>query len=414
MRMSQLFTKTQINIPKDEVSLNARLLIQAGFIYKEMAGVYAFLPLGLKVLEKIKNIVSEEMNKIGGIEILMTSLQKKELWEKTDRWDDEKVDVWFKSTLKDDKNIGFAWSHEEPITNMMKLFINSYKDLPVYVYQFQNKFRNEARSKSGILRTREFLMKDMYSYSLDSQQHEQFYNKVIETYLNIFERVDLKNDTYLTFASGGAFTEFSHEFQTVADIGEDTIYICDEKRIAINKEVYNDKVLKMLDIKKDKLRKVKAIEVGNIFNFGTIKTKQLNVHFTDSKHKNQYVHLGSYGIGITRLMGTLVEKFHDKDGIIWPESVSPFKFHLINLAKIKHKADNIYNHLSKHNIEVIYDDRENISNGQKLNDCDLIGCTYRIIISDKTLKSNSFEIKQRSNNVISFCDFKNTNYLYKL
>jgi len=229
MRQSSLFTKTKKEVPKDEAAKNAQLLIKAGFIYKEMAGVYAYLPLGLRVLEKIKQIVREEVNAIGGQEFIMSAIQRKELWEKTDRWSDDNVDVWFKSALKNGTEIGFGWSHEEPITELMKQYLTSYRDLPTYVYQFQTKLRNELRAKSGIMRGREFIMKDMYSYSLNPEQHQKFYDAVIEAYLKVFSRVGLGEDTYVTFATGGAFTQFSHEFQTITDAGEDVIYVNREK-----------------------------------------------------------------------------------------------------------------------------------------------------------------------------------------
>src|SRR5580704_15269385 len=242
MRLSQLFTRTTKNLPADETARNAQLLIQAGFVHKEMAGVYAYLPLGLRVLENIKRVVREEMNAIGGQELIMTALQRKELWEVTDRWDDEKVDVWFKSQLKSGGEVGFGGSHEEPITDMMKNFIASYRDLPAYVYQFQTKLRNELRAKSGIMRGREFVMKDMYTYTTDEASHKKIYDAISAAYMNVFNRVGLGEITYLTFASGGAFTQFSHEFQTISPVGEDTIYVHKNKKIAVNEEVLTDEV----------------------------------------------------------------------------------------------------------------------------------------------------------------------------
>ena len=253
MRQSQLFGKTLREPPKDEVAKNAQLLIRAGYIHKEMAGAYALLPLGLRVVEKIKRVVREEMERIGAQEMLMTSLQRKELWEKTGRWDDEAVDVWFKSTLKSGGDVGLGWSHEEPITEMMANYVASYRDLPAYVYQFQTKLRNELRAKSGIMRGREFLMKDMYSYNIDPAAHDVFYKRAIEAYHRVFARVGLGERTFLTFASGGAFTQFSHEFQTITDSGEDVIYVDRGKKLAVNKEVLTDDVLNKLDIVKGDL-----------------------------------------------------------------------------------------------------------------------------------------------------------------
>lgn len=392
MLQSQLFAKTTKNVPSDEVSINAQLLIKAGFINKEMAGVYAYLPLGLKVVENIKQIVREEMAKIGALEIVMTSLQRKELWEKTDRWDDEKVDVWFKSKLKNDQEVGFGWSHEEPISDMMKNFITSYRDLPVYLHQFQTKLRNELRAKSGIMRGREFVMDDMYSYSVDDEAHQKFYESATEAYHSVFERLGIGNDTFFTFASGGAFTQFSHEFQTICDAGEDIIYLDRKKKLGINKEVLNDDVLNQLGIAKEDLEEVKTAEVGNIFSFGTAKSEQLDLYFTDAAGNKKPVVLGSYGIGITRVMGVIVEKFHDDKGIVWPKDVAPYDVHLISLNK-NERSQEIYEKLQDEGIEVLFDDRD-VSAGEKFGDSDLIGIPVRLVVSEKT--GDKIEFKERS------------------
>lgn len=400
MRFSKLFIKTTKNAPADEVAKNAQLLIRAGFVHKVMAGVYDYTPLGLKVLEKIKQIVREEMNSIGGQELIMSSLQKKETWEKTGRWDDNAVDIWFKSNLKDGTEVGFGWSHEEAIIEMLQNYLDSYKDLPINVYQFQTKMRNELRSKSGIMRGREFVMKDMYSCSLDEQQHEAFYNDTIEAYNRVFDRLGLGKDTYITFASGGAFTEFSHEFQTVCDAGEDLIYLHEAKNIAINEEVLSDASLSKLGIDRSELKVVKSAEVGNIFNFGTKKSEETDFSYTDQNGQKRFVHLGSYGIGISRLMGVIVEKFSDEKGIIWPESVAPFKVYLLKIgsdnAKVNDKADDIYNQLTSLGVEVLYDDRE-VSAGKKFADCDLIGIPYRVTISDRNVEEAGYEFFERKN-----------------
>jgi prolyl-tRNA synthetase len=399
MRQSKLFTKTRREAPKDEVAKNAQLLIRAGFIHKEMAGVYAYLPLGLRVLENIKKIVREEMNKIGGQEMIMTSLQRKELWEQTDRWDDEKVDVWFKSSLKSGAEVGFGWSHEEPITDMMKNYISSYRDLPVFAYQFQTKLRNELRAKSGIMRGREFVMKDMYSYTTDEAAHKAIYDATTAAYLRIFERTGLGDRTFLTFASGGAFTQFSHEFQTLSDVGEDVIYLDRSKKIAVNKEVLTDEVLAQLDLKREDLEEVAAIEVGNIFSFGGTKSEQLGLLFKDEKGETKPVTLGSYGIGITRLMGTIVEVLSDDKGIVWPAEVAPYPVHLISIANgnadVINEADRVYDLLIEHGIEVLYDDRDARA-GEKFADADLIGIPKRMIVSEKTMSNASVEMVDRA------------------
>jgi prolyl-tRNA synthetase len=399
MRQTQLFTKTRREAPADEVATNARLLIRAGYVHKEMAGVYDFLPLGLLVLEKIKAIVREEMNAIGGQEMIMSTLQRKELWEVTDRWDDDKVDVWFKSKLKNSVDVGFGWSHEEPITDMMKQFIGSYRDVPVYVYQFQTKLRNELRAKSGIMRGREFVMKDMYSYSRDEASHKAFYDSAISAYLRVFERTGLGERTFLTFASGGAFTEFSHEFQTVSDVGEDVIYLHREKKIAINKEVLTTKVVEELGVKRSDLEEVKAVEVGNIFNFGDVKSKQLGLSYKDEHGVEQPVILGSYGIGITRLMGTIVEVMADEKGIVWPESIAPFTYHLVSLGQkgdgAGRMADELYDAMTKEGMSVLYDDRD-LRAGEKFADSDLIGIPWRIVVGKEAVASGRFEVVNRA------------------
>jgi prolyl-tRNA synthetase len=398
MRRSQLFTKTRHDAPADEVAKNAQLLIRAGFIHKEMAGVYAYLPLGLRVLEKIKQIVREEMNAIDSQELIMTNLQHKDIWETTGRWDEKVVDVWFKTQLQNGTPLGLAWSHEEPITNMMKSYISSYRDFPVSVYQFQTKLRNELRSKSGIMRGREFVMKDMYTYARSSEELEKLYSQAKEAYLRVFDRIGLGEITYITAASGGAFTKYSHEFQTITEAGEDVIYVNKEKKVAINEEVYTDEDLAELGLEKGHLEKVVAAEVGNIFNFGTEKSEQLGLYFTDEEGQEKPVYLGSYGIGITRLMGVVAERFADEKGLVWPKNIAPFDVYLARLGnseEIVKNADEIYSRLTDSGISVIYDDRDERA-GAMLKDADLIGTPYRLVISDKTIAQNSVEIKRRT------------------
>lgn len=400
MRQSQLFTKTRKEAPKDEVSKNAGLLIRAGYIHKEMAGVYAYLPLGIRVLEKIKQIVREEMNAINSQELIMTALQRKDLWERTGRWDDEVVDVWFKSELKAGGEVGFGWSHEEPIGDMMKNFIASYKDLPISVYQFQTKLRNELRAKSGIMRGREFVMKDMYSFSADETSHLAYYESAKPAYMRVFERLGIGADTFITFAAGGAFTKYSHEFQTICETGEDVTYINREKGIAINEEVLNDETLSNLGVSRDELEKVNTAEVGNIFNFGQEKARDLGLMVKDAEGADIPVWIGSYGIGVTRLMGVLVEKFADAKGIVWPKSVAPFQVHLVSLAggnaDIQKEADRYYEMFTENGIEVLYDDRD-LRAGEKFADAELIGIPTRIVVSEKTMSAGGVEVTDRTN-----------------
>lgn len=393
MRQTHLFTKTRKEAPKDEVSKNAELLIRAGYVHKEMAGVYSYLPLGLRVLNKINGIIREEMNAIGGQELLLTALQSPEVWEKTERWSDELVDNWFKTTLKNGSELGLGFTHEEPITNLMRQHISSYKDLPVYAYQIQTKFRNETRAKSGIMRGREFLMKDLYSFSTTEEDLDAFYEKAKIAYKNIFERVGLGDRTFMTFASGGIFSKYSHEFQTLSEAGEDTIHLSRGKNIAVNKEVFTNEVLADLGLKKEELEEVAAIEVGNIFKLGTRFSDALGLRFRDENGEEKSVVMGSYGIGPGRLMGVVVETLSDARGIVWPESIAPFAMHLVEI-RAKKEADELYGKLTKMGVEVLYDDRE-VSAGEKFADSDLIGIPYRVVMSGKTLAAEKLEVKER-------------------
>jgi len=393
MKQSQLFTKTRKEAPKDEVSKNAELLIRAGYVHKEMAGVYSYLPLGLRTLRKIENIIREEMDAIGGQELSMTALQDRQLWEKTDRWDDAKVDNWFKTKLKNGNEVGLGFTHEEAITNIMTGHISSYKDLPIYAYQIQTKFRNETRAKSGIMRGREFGMKDLYSFSATETDLDEFYEKAKQAYVNIFARAGLGDKTFITFASGGSFSKYSHEFQTLSDAGEDTIYLSREKGIAVNKEVLNDEVLTDLGVKREDLEEVHSIETGNIFKLGTRFSGALNLNYKDENGESKPVIMGSYGIGPGRLMGTIVESFADEKGIVWPESVAPFKVHLIDL-RAKEASDKLYEKLTALGMEVLYDDRD-ANAGEKFATSDLLGMPYRVVVSGKTITSEKFEVKIR-------------------
>lgn len=399
MRQSKLFTKTKKEAPTDEVSKNAEFLIRGGFIHKEMAGVYSYLPLGLKVLKKIENIIREEMNVIGGQEISMTALQEKSLWEKTDRWNDEVVDNWFKTKLKNETELGLAFTHEEPLTRIMKEHVSSYRDLPKFVFQFQTKFRNEIRAKSGIMRCREFLMKDLYSFDLNEKTHLEFYEKSKRAYKNIFQRVGIGHITYLTFASGGNFSKYSHEFQTLSGVGEDTIYLDETKGIAINKEVYNDETVTQLGLSKEKLIEKRSVEVGNIFTLGTKFSDALDLKYQTETGEFKPVFMGSYGIGLGRLMGTVVEVLSDDKGIIWPESIAPYQIHLLSLGDdeiVLAEANKTYEKLSKNGIEVLFDDRAGISAGEKFADADLIGIPYRAVVSLRSVKEKGIELKKRA------------------
>jgi prolyl-tRNA synthetase len=413
MLQSKLFTKTKKEAPSDEVSRNAELLIRAGYIYKEMAGVYTFLPLGLRVLNNITKIVREEMNAIGGQEMLLSALQDRSLWEKTDRWSDDMVDNWFKTELKAGGTTGLGITHEEPLTRIMSEYISSYRDLPTSAYQFQTKFRNEMRAKSGIMRGREFLMKDLYSFSKNEEEHQAFYELSKIAYKKVYQRLGIGHLTYVTFASGGIFAKYSHEFQTISSAGEDTIYVDEEKGIAINKEVYTDEVIENLGLDKSKLVEQRAIEVGNIFTLGTRFSSALGLNFNDENGNSNPVFMGSYGIGVSRLLGTIVETLSDDNGIIWPESVAPFQVHLLALGEdeaVKAKAAEVYEKLIAQGVEVLFDDRTGISAGEKFADADLLGMPLRAVISKRSLEENGVEIKKRTEEkgrVVSVDEFMN-------
>lgn len=396
MRQSQLFTKTRKEAPTDEVSKNAILLTRAGFIHKELAGAYAYLPLGLRVLKKIESVIREEMNTLGGQELEMTALQEPNVWKTTDRWDDEKLDVWFKTELKNGSEVGLATTHEEPLSALLTEYVSSYRDLPFYVYQFQTKFRNELRAKSGIMRGREFLMKDLYSFSRTEEEHQDFYEKVKEAYKRIFSRVGLGEQTFLTFASGGSFSKYSHEFQTLTEAGEDIIHLDKDRGVAVNKEVLSEEVLSELDLDKNKLEEVKAVEVGNIFTLGTRFSEPLGLTFTDENGDKKPVIMGSYGIGLGRVMGTVVEVLSDDKGIVWPKAIAPYQVHLLSLTdSTKAWALEMYESLVSQGVEVLYDDRD-LRAGEKFADSDLIGIPTRVIIGEKSLESKMLEVKDRS------------------
>lgn len=397
MLQSKIFTKVKREEPKDEIYKNAKLLMRGGFVHKEMAGVYTYLPLGLRVLKKVENIIREEMNAIGGQELQMTVLQDKEIWQKSGRWSDEEVDNWFKSSLKNGTEVGLGFTHEEPLSNLVRDHVSSYRDLPIFPYQIQTKFRNEARAKSGLMRGREFLMKDLYSFCKSEKEQLEFYEKAKKAYVRVFERMGLGEITYVTFASGGVFSKFSHEFQTLTEAGEDTIYIDENTKTALNKEVLAEKE-NLEEFKGKDLVEKKAVEVGNIFNLGTRFSEAENLYYLDEEGQKQKVWMGSYGIGLGRVMATIAEVFADEYGLVWPENVAPYKFHIVALDikndEVKKVASEIHRMMEGSNIEVLYDDRD-LSAGEKFAESDLLGIPYRIIVSDKNLKEGLLEIKDR-------------------
>ncbi|MBR3055872.1 prolyl-tRNA synthetase [Candidatus Saccharibacteria bacterium] len=392
MRLTKTFIKTLRDAPKDETATNGALLTRAGYIHKELAGVYDYLPLGLKVIENIKSIIREELNALGCEEVSMAALQNPEPWEATGRWLSEKIDIWFKTEVSSGGELGLAPTHEEPMVNMLKTYISSYKDLPLYVYQFQNKFRNELRAKSGILRGREFLMKDLYSFHTSEEDLDRFYAEVEKAYGRIFARLGIGDCTYEAFASGGIFSKYSHEYQTFLPVGEDTVYYNNDRSVVLNKEVYNDEVLADLGASKEKFEETTAAEVGNIFKLKFKYSEPLGLKYIDESNEQKTVYMGCYGLGVSRVMGVIAEKFADDKGLVWPDTIAPYKYYLVGIGeKGTDAAEKFYK--TREN-EVLYDDRDKRP-GEKFADAELMGIPLRVVISDKTLADDEAEITER-------------------
>lgn len=406
MKQSQLFIKTRKEAPADEVAKNAKLLIRAGYVDKLQAGVYSYLPLGLRVLKKIENIIREEMNRVGGQEILMPSLQPKENWQTTGRWDT--MDDLYKITDVSGRENALGPTHEEIIVPLVKQFISSYRDLPFSAYQFQNKFRMELRVKSGILRGREFIMKDMYSFHRDEADLSAFYEKMKEVYARVFERVGIGATTFLTYASGGSFSKYSHEFQTVTPAGEDAIYICNTCKVALNKEIIADLDNACPECGGKNLHTETSVEVGNIFELKTKYSAPFDLSYKDEEGKDQTVVMGCYGIGLGRVLGTVVEVLGDEKGLVWPKAIAPFTVHLVELAsagdaRVRTEAQKLYDDLVSNDIEVLWDDRD-LRAGEKFADSDLMGIPVRVVVSAKTMESETFEMKNRATGEVSMVD----------
>ena len=396
MRYSQILLPTTRETPAEAEVISHQLLLRGGFIRKLSAGVYTFLPLGLMTLQKVTAIVREEMNRAGALEILMPMVQPGDLWMESGRWQQYGPEL-LRFRDRNDRDCCLGPTHEEVVTDIARRELQSYRQLPVNLYQIQTKYRDEIRPRFGLMRGREFLMKDLYSFSVDEAQHSDFYDHITKAYLRIFARLGLGDLTYKTFASGGSFAKYSHEFQTISPVGEDTIYVSDEKGIAINEEVFNDEVLEMLGISRDELRQEKAVEVGNIFTLGYKYSEPLDLKFTDQNGEEKLVFMGSYGIGPSRVMGLIAEHFSDEKGLIWPENVAPFKVYLVQIGeKSVEKAGEIYEKLNNAGIEVLYDDRAERP-GKKFADAELMGIPYRLTVSDRLLDGGEFELVSRAN-----------------
>ena len=395
MKYSNLFGKTSKSVQADADSANAKLLTQGGFAAKQMAGVYNYLPLGLRVLTKIQNIIREEMNAVGANEILMPAMTQEASYTQTGR---DKMGILFRTEGEGGAKLVLNPTHEEVVTPLAQKYVFSYRDLPMAVYQIQNKFRNEPRAKSGLLRGREFNMKDMYSFHISKEDADNYYEKVKQAYFKVYKRLGIGEITVLTYASGGVFSKYSHEFQTMAEVGEDTIFFCEKCCVAVNKEIINEQKSACPECGNKKLAERQAIEVGNIFKLGAKFSDPFGFKFKDSDGKDKMVEMACFGMGPSRLMGALVEVFHDDKGIMWPKSVAPYQVHLVSLGddeNVKKQADKIYDKMIEGNIEVLYDDRE-ASAGAKLADADLIGIPTRVIVSKKTLEKDSVEVKERN------------------
>lgn len=411
MLQSKLFTKTTKEFPKGEISKSTQFLIKAGFVDKLGAGIYTFLPLGLRVLDKIEKIITEEMEGVSGQRISMPALIPRKNWQQTGRW--KNFDSLFRLKGKGKMEYGLGATHEEVVVPLIKKYVSSYRDLPLAVFQIQDKFRDELRVKSGLLRTREFLMKDLYSFHTSEKDLESYYEKVKKAYLRIFKKLEISDKTYLTLASGGTFSKHSHEFQTITSAGEDIIYVCSKCKVALNKELIKGKA-KCWQCGKALSEKAKAIEIANIFKLKDKYTKPFDFRFTDKNGQKKLVVMGCYGIGLPRLMGAVVEISHDKKGIIWPESIAPYKFHLVPVGEsreVKKTADSIYKSLQKAKQEVIYDDRQGRSIGEKFADCDLIGVPYRLVVSEKSLEKDCLEVKKRDKEGVKLVKIKKLSQL---
>jgi len=419
-----LFYKTIREKSAETGAVSHDLLARAGFVDQLMAGVYTFLPLGFRVLKKIENIIRKNMEAVGGQEMLMPALNPKENWQKTGRW--ETLDILFKLKGAGDRDYALAPTHEEVISPLAKKIILSYKDLPIYVFHIQNKFRNELRAKSGILRTREFMMKDLYSFHATQEDLDSYYAKVAKIYKKIFNECGIGKNTHETLASGGSFSKYSHEYQTVTDAGEDIIFICKKCGFAINKEIAGDKK-ECPNCGVTEYEEKKAVEVGNIFKLGTKYSLPFDLKFRDKDGKEKPVILGCYGIGLGRLIGAVVEVNNDEKGIIWPKQVAPFDIHLISVGesiKVRRAAEKIYKDLSrprfanesrrgsptkpgqKKDVDVLYDDRSDKSIGEKFAEADLLGIPHRVVVSEKTLAKNSVEVKERAKSVVKLVKIK--------
>lgn len=388
MKYSELFGKTLKNAPREAERVSHKLLIRGGFIDRQLvAGVYTLLPLGWRVYKKIENIIREEMNKIGAQELSLPSLQPRELWLRSDRWDHMDPPL-FKLKDRHDKDLLIAPTHEEVITDLVGRFVNSYKDLPLALYQIQNKFRNEMRPTGGLMRVREFVMKDLYSFHASEEDLDDYYHLVIESYKNIFNCCGF-HAKIVEASSGTIGGDESHEFMMICGSGEDKITYCTKCDWAANiVKSHSEKCPKCGSL----TELANSVENGHAFKLGTKYSMAMGAFFTDQYGKKKPITMGCYGIGLGRLISTVVEEHHDDRGIIWPDSLAPFSVHLVDL-NLPERGEEIYTVLKNFGINVLWDDRQGVTPGEKFADFDLIGIPLRLVISETT--GDQVEFKRR-------------------
>ena len=409
MKQSELFFKTKKEIPKEAQTISHKLLIRGDFIEQTISGVFRFLPLGFLVLKKIEKIIREEILKLGAQEIYLPVLQNKKLWLESERWN--KIDPpLFKFEDRHQKEIALGPTHEEEITDIVRHRVSSYKNLPFSLFQIQVKFRNEMRASGGLLRNREFIMKDLYSFHASEEDLMEFYERVKQAYFKIFERCGL-NSICVEADPGTIGGKVSHEFMVLSKSGEDKILFCQRCNYGYRFGAGEKKCLQC----KSTLKEKDTIEIGHIFNLGTKYSQSMKAYFLDKDGKKKPIVMGCYGIGLPRLMATIVETNCDEKGICWPKEVAPFSVHLVqveNNSRVKKTSEKLYRDLKNQKIEVLYDDRSGVSPGEKFTESDLIGIPSRVVVSEKTLAKKSVEIKKRSEKKVKLVKItKLTNYV---
>jgi prolyl-tRNA synthetase len=404
MLFSKIFIPTLKEAPQEAEVTSHNLMLRAGMIRKVASGIYTWLPLGLKVLKNIENIVRDEMNASGAQEVLMPMVQPKELWLETKRWEKMGPELLrFKDRHERDFCLGPT--HEEVITDLVRLNIKSYKELPINLYQIQTKFRDEIRPRYGVMRGREFLMKDSYSFGIDEKFLQDSYELMRKTYKNILEKIGL--DYKIVKADSGAIGgDVSEEFHVLAENGEDTIAVSDSSEYAINTEVLlkNNKSIDSLEGQPSPdgnglIQIKKGIEVGHIFQLGKVYSENMKATVLSNQGNAETLFMGCYGIGVSRLVAAAIEQNNDDKGIVWPDAIAPFHINIISIGYEKNKliketSHKIYQDLSKMGYEILLDDRD-LGYGSKIKDSELLGIPLNIVIGNKFVKEDLVEIQTR-------------------